>query len=96
MHPSKCSWGLILAMVCMMRAGPARLTCGSLLLEAYRQDCAPVNILNYLQIPQFRLVCAIASLIAAVQGSCSTKASGLLRQAQVILRRTRAALLCSQ
>ena len=23
-HPKECSWGLILAMVCMMRAGPAR------------------------------------------------------------------------
>ena len=33
-----------------------RLTCGFLLLETCRQGCIPVNILDYLQIPQFRLV----------------------------------------
>ena len=39
-----------------------RLTCGLLLLEACRQGCVPVNILDHLQIPQFRLVAQISSL----------------------------------
>ena len=36
-----------------------RLTCKSLLLEACHQSCVPVNILDQLQIPQFRLVAQI-------------------------------------
>ena len=35
------------------------LTCGLLLLEACHQSCVPVNILDHLQIPQFRLVAQI-------------------------------------
>ena len=38
------------------------LTCGLLLLEACHQGCVPVNILDYLQIPQFRLVAQIRLL----------------------------------
>ena len=36
-----------------------RLTSGPLLLKACRQRCVPANILNHLQIPQFRLVVQI-------------------------------------
>ena len=45
-----------------------RLTCGPLLLEACRQDCVPVNILNYLQIPQFRLMVQIGLLVLGAPG----------------------------
>ena len=36
-----------------------RLTCGPLLLKACRLDCVPANILDHLQIPQFRVVMQI-------------------------------------
>ena len=48
-----------------------RLTCGPLLLEAYRLDCIPANILNHLQIPQFCLVMQIRLSVLGVPGKCS-------------------------
>ena len=45
-----------------------RLTCGPLLLEACRQGCVPVNILDHLQIPQFRLVAQIRLPVLGAPG----------------------------
>ena len=46
-----------------------RLTCGPLLLEACRLGCVPVNILDHLQIPQFRLVVQIRLPVLGAPGS---------------------------
>ena len=46
-----------------------RLTCRPLLLEAYRQSCVRVNILDHLQIPQFRLVAQIRLPVLGAPGS---------------------------
>ena len=46
----------------------ARLTCGPLLLEACHQGCVPVNILDHLQIPQFRLVAQIRLPVLGAPG----------------------------
>ena len=45
-----------------------RLTCGPLLLEACHQGCVPVNILDHLQIPQFRLVAQIRLPVLGAPG----------------------------
>ena len=45
-----------------------RLTCGPLLLEACRQGCVPVNILDHLQIPQFRPVAQIRLPVLGAPG----------------------------
>ena len=45
-----------------------RLTCGPLLLEACRLGCVPVNILDHLQIPQFRLVVQIRLPVLGAPG----------------------------
>ena len=46
-----------------------RLTCGPLLLEACHQGCVPVNILDHLQIPHFRLVAQIRLPVLGAPGS---------------------------
>ena len=45
-----------------------RLTCGPLLLEACRQGCVTVNILEHLQIPQFRLAAQIRLPVLGAPG----------------------------
>ena len=45
-----------------------RLTCGPLLLEACHQGCVPVNILDHLQIPLFRLVAQIRLSVLGAPG----------------------------
>ena len=45
-----------------------RLTCGPLLLEACHQGCVPVNILDHLHIPQFRLVAQIRLPVLGAPG----------------------------
>ena len=45
-----------------------RLTCGPLLLEACHQGCVLVNILDHLQIPQFRLVAQIRLPVLGAPG----------------------------
>ena len=45
-----------------------RLTCGPLLLEACHQSCIPVNILDHLQIPQFRLIAQIRLSVLGAPG----------------------------
>ena len=45
-----------------------RLTCGPLLLEACRQGCVAVNILEHLQIPQFRLAAQIRLPVLGAPG----------------------------
>ena len=67
-HPSACcylaaKWQLDVAHTpseTFARWYMTRLTCGPLLLEACRQGCVPANILDHLQIPQFRRVVQIA------------------------------------
>ena len=46
-----------------------RLTCGPLVLEACRLGCVPVNILDHLQILQFRLVVQIRLPVLGAPGS---------------------------
>ncbi len=45
-----------------------RLTCGPLLLEACRQGCVPANILEHLQISQFRLLVQIRLPVLGAPG----------------------------
>ena len=55
-----------------------RLTCGPLLLEACRQGCVPVNILDHLQIPQFRLVAQIRLPVLGAPGKRPLPADTML------------------
>ena len=75
-HPSACcylaaKWQLDVAHTpseTFARWYMTRLTCGPLLLEACRQGCVPANILDHLQIPQFRLVVQIRLPVLGAPG----------------------------
>ena len=75
-HPSACcylaaKWQLDVAHTpseTFARWYMTRLTCGPLLLEACRQGCVPVNILDQLQIRQFRLVVQIRLPVLGAPG----------------------------
>ena len=75
-HPSACcylaaKWQLDVAYTPSETFGRwymTRLTCGPLLLEACRLGCVPANILDHLQIAQFRVVMQIRLAVLGAPG----------------------------